>query len=284
MTNIWLYHINPKSPEGYEYGWDVNEPRTMLKTEDREWRAQQMRKKVAVGDLLCIYSKKMKGRPDGVYVAGTITRVNEKAGTFIWRPDQRRSARLVIAPILTDTLRAFFGRGYGSPMQRLPAGKMTKWLTLVDSRSEVLDGVPIVRVTSKPANPPGNENLFASKENGVLGEKFVLKLLKKRYPKSGRYDVVHVAADEPGADHDIAVHKGGKVVQLVEVKTRVGSPDDPVIISERELRCREVHKGKHAIFIVYLAAGKEVSSVLEVGAMDAFTLSPRQHWLTPALS
>jgi len=116
------------------------------------------------------------------------------------------------------------------------------------------------------------------------GERFVLRLLRRRFPKSLGYVVTHVAAANPGCDHDIAVRLGKRLVQVVEVETRVGSPDDQVMISENELRCRQLHKGKHSIFIVYLGAKKAVSAVLEIGATDAFVLSPRQHWLHPAIA
>lgn len=285
MKNVWLYHINPKSPAKYNYGWDVNEPKTMLKTKDREWPASQMRNQVTVGDMLCVFSKKMLGKPDGVYVAGTISQLDQYSGTFTWRPNRRWSTRLIAAPVLTETLRRFFGRSYGSSIQRLPPSKRAKWVTLFDAGNEIVDGVPVISVgNSKQSKPATPGHPYGSKENGVLGEKFVLKILKKRYPKGAGYEVVHVAASKPTSDHDIAIHKGGVLVRLVEVKTRVGSPNDPVLISERELRCRTLNEGRHSIFIVYLGIGKSVASVLELNAKDTYALSARQYWLYPPLA
>ena len=279
MNNVWLYHINPKSPADYWYGWNVNEPKTMLKKAHREW--PHLRKQMAVGDMLCIYSKGMRDKPDGVYVVGSIEAVQPGSETFRWRPDRQRSEKLVTAPIVTAALRTCFERSYGSPVQRLPDGKMKAWLELVGGGPAE---VPIIRVMSKPTKKVGGGNPFASKENGLFGERFVLGVLQRRYVKSEGYEVVHVAKAKPGADHDIAVYKGRKIVRLVEVKTRFGNPGEPVIISENELRCRQKHAGKHAIFIVYLATSKEVSKVLEVQAENAFELSPRQHWLYPAVA
>lgn len=282
VKNIWLYHINPKSPERYSYGWDIHEPKTMLKTKDREWPASQMRYQVAIGDMLCVYLKKMKGKPDGVYIAGTIVNVYTEEGTFIWQPNSRWSSRLLVKPVLKETLRSFFGRGYGG-MQRLPHAKKRKWQHLLMA-SEVFEGVPVIIADkSGGADRATSTKTFAGKENGVLGEKFILKLLKQRYSKVDGYEVVHVAASEPSSDHDISVHQGGKLVRIVEVKTRVGLPDDRVLISEHELRCRKLYKGKHSIFIVYLGSRKDVMSVIEVQTADAYTLSPRQYWLRPSI-
>lgn len=284
MKNVWVYHINPKSPENYKYGWDVNEPKTILETEDLMWHASNMRRQLGIGDMLCVYSKKMLDKSDGVYVAGTITEVDPDEGMFTWQPEQRWSARLIVAPILTETLRVFFGRGYGSPMQRLPPHKKAKWLALLDANTEVVDGVPVVTVpNAEPSGPSTAYNPVARKENGHLGEKFILKLLKKRYPRAAGYQVIHVAESKPSSDHDIAVYKAGTAVRLVEVKTRVGWPNEPVLISEYELGCRRLHKHRHSIFIVYLGRDKTIASVLELADEDTYTLSTRQYWLHPAV-
>ncbi len=34
---IWLYHINPNSPQEYSYGWDLSRPRTLLRGRARKW-------------------------------------------------------------------------------------------------------------------------------------------------------------------------------------------------------------------------------------------------------
>jgi len=281
VKDVWLYHINPKSPQQYTYGWDIHEPKTLLETEDLCWHSSQMRKQLAIGDVLCVFSKKMLSRPDGVYIAGRITEVDQDGGMFTWRPEHRWSARLLEAPVLTETLRTFFERGYGSPIQRLPPEKQAEWLTLLNT--ELFDGIPVVTVSNAGKNGKARTyNPSARKEHGILGEKFVLKVLKRRYPKSAGYEVVHVAASKPSSDHDIAVYKRGMLVQIVEVKTRVGSLNEPVLISEHELRCRRLHKGKHSIFIVYLGAGKAVAAVLELREENTYTLSTRQYWLHPA--
>lgn len=151
--NVWLYHINPKSPQAYDYGWDVDRPRTLLTSKDRTWGAANMRNKVAIDDVICVYLKGMKTQPDGVYVVGRLTSVSPGKGTFRWRVDGALSTRLVTSPIPKDVVREFFGRGYGSPMQRLPMEKAANWI-------KVLDGT-----TGKPRR---HKNTVASKVHEVL--------------------------------------------------------------------------------------------------------------------
>ncbi len=281
--NVWLYHINP-SKGRFDYGWDKEEPRTLVGSADKVWPAANMFKQVAVGDLVFVYLKEMAGYPDGAYVAGEITAVREPEGCFRWRCDRGRSAKLLMSPITTPTLRRFFGRGFGNYMQRLSSTKRGRWLSLLDGQDQgdIIEGVPVVTVKTSARSGGGHGNPIASKEHGALGERFVVGVLRRRFPKAEGYRVVHVAARKPSSDHDIAVQHGKRIVRLVEVKTRVGVPNDPVLISENELRCRKGHRGKHSIFIVYLRLDGTVDKSLELRDDDTFTLSPRQHWLWPA--
>jgi hypothetical protein len=66
-------------------------------------------------------------------------------------------------------------------------------------------------------------------------------------------------------------------------KARVATPGDPVSISERQLLYRRANRRRHTIFVVYLRQGGSVRAVVEIGALDAFALKPREHWLTPGL-
>ena len=279
--NIWLYNINPKSPQAYRYGWDVDEPKTLLKSGDKEWGTTAPRQ-VQVGDMVCVYMKNLKGKPDGVYVVGFVTEVNVGARTFTWRVDKARTLQTLVIPIEKEAVAKHFGRGFGAPMRRIKHNR-TAWLARVATGGSREGGRPIAKATKKPSKAKAEAcwNPKASKENGLKGEKYVLRLLRKRYPAKNGFQVVHVAADSPSADHDIAVMRAGKCELYVEVKTRVGAPGDRVIISENELKCRKRNKGKHAIFIVYLAASKKVHSTIEIGSTDAFELSPRQHFLIP---
>lgn len=61
--------------------------------------------------------------------------MDQDEGTFVWRLDQTWSAPLVVAPISKETVREFFGRGFGGAMQRLPAEKANKWIALFDESS-----------------------------------------------------------------------------------------------------------------------------------------------------
>jgi hypothetical protein len=281
MTNVWLYHINPESPEGYSYPWRTYEPKKVFAAKGKIWSAPQMWKQISVDDLICVFLKKMKVKSDGVYIVGVVTAVNESKRQFTWRPDQQRSAKLLIAPVTPDVVRACFGRSYGAGIQRLPSNTRARWLAEIRPRGQIFDGVPVVIVKSKLSGEIKSDYPFASKKNGTFGEEYVLKLLRKRHTRASGFEVTHVAKLKPSSDHDISVSKNGKVVQFVEVKTRLGSPNDPVLISENELRCRRRHGGKHTIFIVYLRSAGRPHSLLEIQTKDAFALSPRQHWLKP---
>src|SRR5438067_395163 len=97
--NTWLYHINPRSREGWTYRWEVECPPTLLSSNHKDWPAGQKFRQVAVGDLICVYMKNIRPNPDGVYVIGTLNRVNLERRTFSWEPDKRRSARTLVVPI-----------------------------------------------------------------------------------------------------------------------------------------------------------------------------------------
>jgi hypothetical protein len=118
-------------------------------------------------------------------------------------------------------------------------------------------------------------------ENGLKGKRHVLKLLRAEFPASDGYRVEDIARNNPAADHDIAIHKGGKLIEAVEVNTRFGKPPDPVPISDRELECRKRLRSEHDMCIVYSSKGGDVHSVLRIQRQKAYTLSPRQYWLRP---
>jgi hypothetical protein len=133
--NIWLYHINPSNPSGWEYGWDVTQPESLLESSDRIWPAHNMFRKVAFGDLICVYTKSIEPNPDAVYVVGTVTEVLPETREFRWKPDQARSLATLSSPILSDVVRRFFGRSYGSYMQQLPAGNHREFMQLVEPKT-----------------------------------------------------------------------------------------------------------------------------------------------------
>ncbi len=279
-TTTWLYHINPKSPKGYTYNWDVDRPKTLLRTNDKEWGADNMFNQIKRGHMICVYMKNIRPNPDGVYVVGKVTKVHVDRRTFVWEADVTRSAAILIRPILKEEVQSFFDRSHGNPVQRLPHAKRQKWLQRL-GRGEFVEGVPLVRAQGVPrALSPGFDPI-TSREHGVIGELFVIKLLSKRYPSAKGFDVVHISKGNTGADHDIAVMCGDKIVRLVEVKARVGVPGDPVLISERELVCRRANPAVHCIFVVYLNKDASVRSIIEIGFGNSFALAPRQHWLTP---
>jgi len=61
--NVWLYHINPTSPAGWEYGWDVARPDSLMESGDRVWPTGNMLQKVEVNDLICVYTKNIEPSP-----------------------------------------------------------------------------------------------------------------------------------------------------------------------------------------------------------------------------
>ncbi len=281
MKNIWLYHINPKSAYGYEYGWTPENPASILNSTDREWSSGRMFNKVAVDDLICVYMKNIGEKTDGVYVVGNVVSVSPHKAMFSWRPDRKRSARTLMFPILTDTIKKFFPRSYGSSIQLLAPGKQQKWIDLL-GLGDVTNGVPRVKTRKPPKSTTSpTSDPKASFEHGQLGEKHVLEILLERYKESPGHKVVHVSAKNPGSDHDIAVLKNGVAVLFVEVKTRVGKPNDPVLISEREVQCRKANQSRHSIFVVYLGSKAKIRGVLEIDSKGKFELKPRQHWLFP---
>lgn len=152
--------------------------------------------------------------------------------------------------------------------------------------NDVFEDSPVVRVRkapprSKPLGTGGDPE--ASRQNGLKGERHVVALLRHQFPSRDGFRVEHVAKKTPGADHDISVTKGSKLIQVVEVKTRVGKLPDPVLISDRELQFRKRTRANHAIFIVYLTKGGVVHSTVCIGRQEAYRLLPRQYWLHPGL-
>src|SRR5665213_9304 len=280
--NTWLYHINPHSPEGWSYGWSVERPSTLLTSRDKKWPAGQMFRKVAVGDMICVYMKNIPPNPDGVYVIGRVTVVDTVRKTFLWSIDKKRSARTLVVPVPKHTVRKFFGRGYGSAMQCLKPARVRSWLRLL-GKGELFEGIPMVKAKSVPVALSPTFDPLVSRQHGLCGELHVVGILAKRYPKTQGFRVIHVAKHDPASDHDIAVHKHGHPARLIEVKCRVGVPGDPVIMSERELACRRENRPNHSIFIVYLDRKGSIRSVVTIDSRDSFALMPRQHWLTPGI-
>ena len=283
--NIWLYHINPNNRYGYTMGWNLERPRTLLRRSDRTWGAGSMFNKVRPRDMICVFMKNIPKNPDGVYVVGNIQDVGLKGGTsFSWAVDREKSAKIVVSPILTDMIRKCFPRIYGGSMQPLAERHRKTWISLLGRENKVFNDAPIIPVRKSPRRKQLRQTVgdpLVSRENGMKGERYILALLRREFSPNDGYRVEHVAARDPSADHDIAVSKGRTVIQIVEVKTRVGKPSDPVIISDRELGCRKRHRAKHVIFIVYLDKSGNVHSTLRIGRTDAFQLLPRQHWLHP---
>lgn len=280
---IWLYHINPESPHEYSYEWDIKRPRTLLRRRHWEWAAGNMYQKVAVDDLVCAYMKNIPPNPNGIYVVGRVERVNIAERTLCWRPDQALSARILESPIRPEVIRDFFGRGYGGSMERLPTTKEREWLRLL-GHGEVTEGIPLVKAQGQPTvqTLPAVDPRV-SRKNGLKGELHVIKILRARYPKDKGFEKVHTSTIDPDADHDISIRRGRRVVRLVEVKTRMGAPGDPVLISQRQIARRRRNRLLHSIFIVYVTNARSIHSVVEIGERDDFVLKPRQFRLVPGL-
>ncbi|MBI2920136.1 MAG: DUF3883 domain-containing protein [Planctomycetes bacterium] len=282
MSGVWLYTVNPKSPAGYGYAFDVENPESLNRTKDNEWTIYKYRRQIAAGDLMFFHFKNAGKKPDGVYGAGIITEIRADEGSFEWQPDRALNQRLVARPVLTDTVKAFFGRGFGESIRPPLSPKLARrWLALVGRPVKSSDPIPVTPPGSKSRIRHSNWNPAASREHGIIGETHVLQVLRRRFPKSAGFSVTHVAKRYPSSDHDISVECARSVVRIVEVKTTVGSPGDAVIISENELRCRRKYGRRHSIFIVYLNHAKKVTSSLEIGDKDSFELSPRHHFLRP---
>jgi hypothetical protein len=284
MPNVWLYHINPKSPYGYNYGWKTERPETILKSKDRVWSSGNRFNQVAVGDVICVFMKNIGKRVDGVYIVGNVTSISPENAEFSWRPDPQRSARTLLSPIGVEDIRKFFPRSYGESIQPLEPGRRRAWLELIGV-GEVTDGVPRLKARTLPqSTPPPLADPKVSKEHGQIGELHVLAILRERHKSKPNRKVIHLSAKDPGADHDIEVWEDGVPISFVEVKTRVGKPGDPVIISEREIACRRANRKRHSIFVVYLGLKSRIRGVLEIDSVGAFQLKPRQHWLFPGTS
>jgi hypothetical protein len=175
--NIWLYHINPKS--GWTYGWDIEDPQTMLQSSDREWPAGNYFRELAIGDILCVYQKNIPPNPPGVYVAGKVVAVSVPAHTFRWRLDQKRSTRFLAAPIGPDVIRKFFPRSYGASLQRLPKAKQKAWLKILDS-GETIPADDIEKILwDSTLRDTEKEQLIQARRGQVLFRKRVLHRWKQ---------------------------------------------------------------------------------------------------------
>lgn len=225
---IWLYHINPKNRYGYTMGWDVKRPETLLKSPDRIWGAGTMFKKVQPGDMICVYMKNIAPNPDGVYVVGKVRRVGLEGGvSFSWTVDREMSAKVVVSPILTSSLRRTFPRIYGGSMRPLDEKYQSRWLSMLGLENRVFRDTPVIKTTCSTTTGKSRisrSDPLVSRENGIKGERHILALLKQKFPLKDGYRVVHVAAKNPGSDHDISVSRNRTVIHLVGAKTRVGKP------------------------------------------------------------
>src|SRR4051794_35592605 len=132
MAQIWLYHINPNSPQEYNYDWNTDDPRTLVKSgADRTWAAPRTMLANMKGDFLFVFFKGMKTLADGVYVAGRVMAVDRDNGFFEWAPLHTLTDRLLKHPVTAADTRATFGRLYGGSLQLLPVGRTARWMSLV---------------------------------------------------------------------------------------------------------------------------------------------------------
>ena len=121
------------------------------------------------------------------------------------RPDFRARAVAGLRWRIADEQESFFGRAWGAAMTRLPSHREAEWGRRFGGKAVLVEGAPVVSVKKKPGG--GWTNPAASKANGHKGELYVLKCLKREFPKSKGFTVVHVAATNPTGDHDIEVCK-----------------------------------------------------------------------------
>ena len=130
---VWIYTINPSAPQGYDYGWTLSKPETLLASTDKVWPTHNYFRQIAPRDQIAVYMKNTGAvTGDGIYILGTVLSVDEPAREFTWRPDITRTRALVDAPIPTDVVRYFFGRGYGGAMRRLEPDLANEWKRLID--------------------------------------------------------------------------------------------------------------------------------------------------------
>ncbi|MGH8639846.1 MAG: hypothetical protein ACREUZ_22185, partial [Burkholderiales bacterium] len=202
---IWLYHINPKNRYGYTMGWNISHPSSLLRSSDRKWGAGTMFNKVKPGDTICVFMKNIPKNPDGIYIIGTVRQTGLEGGDFSWSIDRERSARVVLSPITTPTIRKFFPRSYGGSMQPLAEHRHKAWLSLLGRNNKVFANTPVVNLRKPP--PQGHPRVVSgdpevSRENGLKGEQHVLALLRREFSLRDGYRVEHVSAHTPGSDHD----------------------------------------------------------------------------------
>ena len=128
----WLFTINPHAPQAYEYGWNVDEPETLLAATDKTWDTHNFFRAMKAGDELAVFMKNTRAATgDGVYILGLVTHVDEAEREFTWRPDRPRTRKLVDAPIPYEVVLHFFGRGWGGSLRRLKPGLEREWARLV---------------------------------------------------------------------------------------------------------------------------------------------------------
>lgn len=128
----WLFTINPRAPQAYEYGWNLQKPQTLLSSSDKTWDTHNYFRRLKPRDEIAVFMKNtgvVTG--DGIYILGHVLHVNEPEREFTWRPDKKRTRRLIDAPIPYEVIRYFFGRGFGGPLRRLKPGLEEEWRSLV---------------------------------------------------------------------------------------------------------------------------------------------------------
>jgi hypothetical protein len=151
-VNVWLYHINPKSPQNWEYGWDLARPGTLLRSSDKVWPTGNFFRKIKPGDSIAILMKNTGSElGDGVYIVGEVTEVFEDRREFVWRPDRARSTPLLDSPIPVALVREYFGRGFGSALQRLDESLQREWMRLISRQGEVRARSAVPRVAKRSA-------------------------------------------------------------------------------------------------------------------------------------
>ena len=149
--NVWLYHINPKSPQNWEYGWDVARPDTLLRSRDKTWPTGNFFRKIKPGDRIAVLMKNTGSElGDGVYIVGDVTEVHEDRRELVWRPDLARTAPLLQSPIPVAIVREYFGRGFGSALQRLDDSLQQEWLQLLSRQAELHAGSAARRGAKQP--------------------------------------------------------------------------------------------------------------------------------------
>ncbi len=236
--NTWLYHINPRRA-GWKYHWNVKDPETLL--DGKKWLAGKMFRQVAPGNLICIFTKNILPKPDGVYVVGTVNSVDLDGRNFDWKADKKRSARIRAVPIGKKVIRRFFGRSRGGSMQRLPPAKLADWLELLGKGQVSMSIIP-------PRKPDPDLDFLPGFEHDPVVRKVIevaaVQKARRHYEKKG-YSVV-----ERGKPYDLRCKRGSTTV-YVEVKgTRTkGAKKLKIFLTRNEVKFADTHRME--LFVVH---------------------------------